>query len=93
MSNTRNRIVNRKNRREKGMRADFLGSNPHSKGEALSRSWAVRIERAVAVDRIRVAKIRIMVVNVTYKSISIGGKLIICRIRTAHSSGAVLVDS
>ena len=38
ISKTKNRIVSKKNRREKGTRADFLGSNPHSKGEALSRS-------------------------------------------------------
>lgn len=30
MSNTRNSTASRKNRREKGSRALFLGSNPHS---------------------------------------------------------------
>ena len=29
-SNRRNRIATRKNRKEKGIRADFSGSNPHS---------------------------------------------------------------
>lgn len=31
-------MVSRKNRIEKGIRADFIGSNPHSKGDSLSRS-------------------------------------------------------
>jgi len=34
-------IVMMKNRREKGLRAFFEGSNPHSKGEAFSRSFKV----------------------------------------------------
>ena len=38
MSKTKKMIVNKKNRIEKGIRADFIGSNPHSKGESLSRS-------------------------------------------------------
>ena len=35
-------IANRKNRRENGNRADFIGSNPHSNGEFFSRSPVVR---------------------------------------------------
>ncbi|KAF8480536.1 hypothetical protein F5888DRAFT_1787188 [Russula emetica] len=31
-------IVIKKNRKEKGIRDDLLGSNPHSKGEHFSRS-------------------------------------------------------
>lgn len=34
-------IAIRKNRKEKGKRADPLGSNPHSKGEFFSRSLIV----------------------------------------------------
>ena len=35
----------RKNRREKGMRADPLGSKPHSKGEFFSRSLIVFFDK------------------------------------------------
>lgn len=45
ISKTRKITANKKNRVEKGMRADLLGSNPHSKGELFSRSIEVRIER------------------------------------------------
>lgn len=38
ISKTRKITANRKNRREKGIRADLFGSNPHSNGEAFSRS-------------------------------------------------------
>lgn len=44
MSNTRNRTARRKNRRENGSRAEDLGSKPHSKGEAFSRSLNLRYE-------------------------------------------------
>lgn len=40
-SKTRKITAIRKNRREKGSRADPLGSNPHSKGEFFSRSAIV----------------------------------------------------
>ena len=35
-------MASKKNRREKGSRADFIGSNPHSNGEFFSRSPVVR---------------------------------------------------
>lgn len=35
-------IANKKNRKEKGKRADLIGSNPHSNGELFSRSLTVR---------------------------------------------------
>lgn len=38
MSKTKNRTARRKNRIEKGNRAEALGSNPHSKGDDFSRS-------------------------------------------------------
>ena len=43
--------ANKKNRRENGMRAVFLGSNPHSKGEHFSRSSDERnaIIRAIVI--------------------------------------------
>lgn len=51
----------RKNRSEKGIRADLIGSNPHSKGDGFSRSvptfFARRIIRAIRISII-VAVIR-----------------------------------
>ena len=38
-------MANRKNRSEKGKRADLIGSNPHSNGEFFSRSEIARFER------------------------------------------------
>jgi hypothetical protein len=38
ISKIRNTTASKKNRREKGVRAEFFGSNPHSYGESLSRS-------------------------------------------------------
>lgn len=38
-------IANRKNRKEKGRRADLIGSKPHSKGDSFSRSPIARLER------------------------------------------------
>ena len=44
-SKIRKIIARRKNRREKGSRADFIGSNPHSKGDLFSRSLVVRLDK------------------------------------------------
>jgi hypothetical protein len=41
----------RKNRREKGRRADPMGSNPHSKGELFSRSEKVRLASIQAIQK------------------------------------------
>lgn len=38
-------IAKRKNRREKGKRADLIGSKPHSKGEFFSRSLKARLDK------------------------------------------------
>lgn len=46
ISNTRKITARRKNRVENGIRAVFLGSNPHSKGVDFSRSF---IERALRI--------------------------------------------
>lgn len=53
ISNTRKITARRKNRREKGIRAFALGSNPHSKGEDFSRSSEDRKEIVRAMRRIR----------------------------------------
>lgn len=39
MSKTRKITAKRKNRSEKGIRAEAFGSNPHSNGDSFSRSW------------------------------------------------------
>lgn len=41
-------IVIKKNRIEKGIREEFKGSNPHSKGEIFSRSKIIFLDRIVA---------------------------------------------
>lgn len=55
MSNTKKITASRKKRREKGSRAEFLGSNPHSKGEAFSRSWVLRLARTQEMKKIALA--------------------------------------
>jgi len=42
ISNTRKITARRKNRSEKGVRAELWGSKPHSKGDSFSRSWFER---------------------------------------------------
>jgi hypothetical protein len=57
ISNTIKIILNRKNRIENGIRALFLGSNPHSNGDVFSRSDDLRVARTQAaanVNRLRV---------------------------------------
>jgi hypothetical protein len=43
MSNTMKMMAKRKNRSENGIRALWVGSNPHSNGEDFSRSLAERV--------------------------------------------------
>lgn len=45
ISNTKKITASKKNRRENGMRAVFLGSKPHSKGDFFSRSIVDRADR------------------------------------------------
>jgi hypothetical protein len=52
MSNTIKITARRKNRVENGMRAEFIGSNPHSKGEIFSRSLILRMHINEARRRI-----------------------------------------
>ena len=47
-SKIRNRIVTRKNRSEKGVRALLRGSNPHSNGVSFSRCFSVFFPRVKA---------------------------------------------
>lgn len=60
MSNTRKRTARRKNRIENGRRALFFGSNPHSNGEAFSRSINDRAETdRTTITRRRITRIAI----------------------------------
>lgn len=72
MSKTKNKIVNRKNRREKGMRALFLGSKPHSKGDVFSRSAFDFIAKIAAATRITEANAIESVIHIKVRSIDIG---------------------
>jgi len=66
ISNTMKIIPRRKNRRENGIRALFLGSNPHSNGEVFSRSDSDRDLRNQAAKKVAPARspeIRRAVVN------------------------------
>ena len=65
ISNTKKITANRKNRREKGRRADLFGSNPHSNGDAFSRSL---VERAL---KVRVRKIIRLLRSLAIKIMSI----------------------
>jgi len=47
ISNTMKIIARRKKRKENGIRAVFLGSNPHSNGDVFSRSF---VERALKIQ-------------------------------------------
>lgn len=44
-SKMRKIIANKKNRKEKGSRADLIGSKPHSKGDLFSRSLKARLDK------------------------------------------------
>jgi len=57
MSKTIKITANKKNRNENGIRAAWLGSNPHSNGDDFSRSAWVRIISAWAAQKVRVVKI------------------------------------
>lgn len=53
--------ASRKNRRENGIRALRLGSNPHSNGDDFSRSPAVRVLSICAAPKVTVTKIEVKV--------------------------------
>lgn len=58
MSKTIKIIARRKNRIEKGIRAEWLGSNPHSKGDSFSRSLLDRIDTTNVISRIIIGNIK-----------------------------------
>lgn len=64
-------IAIKKNRKEKGSRADPFGSNPHSNGDLFSRSaivfFARRVEMSMtAVEMIRMMRIRVIAISIDY---------------------------
>lgn len=79
----------RKNRDEKGSRAEFLGSNPHSNGDLFSRSSFLFFEISVvntmmAVDRIIVniaAVVIIIIIYLAFANLLIGSQVYSCYIR------------
>ena len=56
-SNIRKITARRKNRREKGIRADLFGSNPHSKGDVFSRSLIARALRVQARQNTKIVNV------------------------------------
>lgn len=61
MSNTIKMMASIKNRSENGVRALFLGSNPHSNGDVFSRSIIEREFRIFAkINRMVVMKIAVV---------------------------------
>jgi len=61
----------RKNRDEKGSRAEFFGSNPHSNGDLFSRSslvfFEIRVAKIIiAPDRMMVTVAAAVVINIIY---------------------------
>ena len=53
ISKTKKITARRKNRVEKGIRAEFFGSNPHSKGDLFSRSINLRIDKKIPKTKIK----------------------------------------
>jgi len=53
ISKTKKITASKKNRVEKGIRDEFLGSNPHSKGDLFSRSINLRIDIKVPNTKIK----------------------------------------
>jgi hypothetical protein len=51
----------RKNRRENGIRAVFLGSNPHSKGEVFSRSSDERSLKNQATENVNPVRVQAII--------------------------------
>lgn len=63
-------IAIKKNRKEKGKRAEFIGSNPHSKGEDFSRSITAFLERTEARPITTLLMIKITVPMIKTKKIT-----------------------
>ena len=75
-SKIRKMIASRKKRKEKGNRADFIGSNPHSKGELFSRSLVVRFANTqpsniTTPERIIAKRLLKIVPNISAKEVNL----------------------
>lgn len=68
MSKIKKMIAIRKNRIENGIRDEFLGSKPHSKGEVFSRSRMVFLEKMVETT-IRAELIKTEIQNLINKTL------------------------
>lgn len=67
-------IAIKKNRKEKGKRAEFIGSNPHSKGEDFSRSITAFLDKTEAkpITTLLIIKITVPIIKtkkITYTKI------------------------
>jgi uncharacterized membrane protein len=58
MSNTMKITASKKKRVENGIRAEFIGSNPHSKGDVFSRSTVLRIYVNDAIVKIIIGSVK-----------------------------------
>lgn len=62
-SNTMKIMASRKNRIEKGIRAVFFGSNPHSNADDFSRSIYDRILINQDAPNVKIARVEAIIVN------------------------------
>lgn len=58
-------MARRKNRIENGIRAEFLGSNPHSKGDSFSRSIVDRLFKIKAASITIIARTTAIEVDIS----------------------------
>lgn len=75
ISNTIKITARRKNRIENGIRADRIGSNPHSNGDNFSRLFidvrvVVRIDRIYTSGGTKIATNEDIIINFTYLKFS-----------------------
>jgi hypothetical protein len=63
MSNTIKINASRKKRSENGIRAVFLGSNPHSNGDDFSRSVIERVARTHAAMKTTITRMEAIIIN------------------------------
>ena len=66
ISKIRNTTASRKKRRENGIRAEFLGSNPHSKGVSVLRWEGARMD----TESITVARAAVMTTAIKIRSVN-----------------------
>jgi len=72
ISNTRKITASKKNRMENGIRAEWIGSNPHSNGDAFSRLVFDRFDKIHAIINTRGGMIVAVKVAIRTMYIDIG---------------------